>query len=181
MHELEPWKFSNLCFKFGPSFASAQLARALRGFLSRPTCLPPVLAGGSTVKSSSPNKSWSRIPVNSGRATPQPSPADSESLSSRGWGDSQSQPEPSRECFPTNVRFQGLSLAEPTWASGKFKLMSGPVTSWPGPEPRARLDPRRTSDTSQKVPCDVRVGFSDYIPCINHGKHRVMHAGSVVV
>jgi hypothetical protein len=61
-------------FKFGPSFASAQLARALRSFLSR---LPPVLAGGSTVKSSSPNKSWSRIPVNRGR---DPSLADSESL-----------------------------------------------------------------------------------------------------
>jgi hypothetical protein len=47
-------------FKFGPSFASAQLARALRGFLSRPTCLAPVLAGGSTVNSSSQNKSWFR-------------------------------------------------------------------------------------------------------------------------
>jgi hypothetical protein len=79
-HKLEPWKISNLCFKFGPSFASAQLARALRGFLSRPTCLPPVLAGGSTVKSSSPNKSWSRIPVNSGRDASMPSLADSESL-----------------------------------------------------------------------------------------------------
>jgi hypothetical protein len=67
-------------FKFGSSFASAQLARALRGFLSMPTCLPPVLAGGSTVKSSSPNKSWSRIPVNRGRDAPQPSLADSESL-----------------------------------------------------------------------------------------------------
>ena len=30
-------------------------------------------------------------------------------------------------------------------------------------------------------PCDARVGFSGYIPCINHGKHRGMHAGSVVV
>ena len=77
VHELEPWKISNLCFKFGPSFASAQLARALRGFLSRPTCLPPVLAGGSTIKSSLPNKSWSRIPVNRGR---DPSLADLESL-----------------------------------------------------------------------------------------------------
>jgi len=64
-------------FKFGPSFASAQLALALRGFISRPTCLPPVLAGGSTVKSSSPNKSWSRIPVNHCR---DPSLADLESL-----------------------------------------------------------------------------------------------------
>ncbi len=84
MHELEPWKISNLCFKFGPSFASAQLALALRGFLSRPTCLPPVLAGGSTVKSSSPNKSWSRILA-------WQTLSHSGQLSS-GWGDSQSQP-----------------------------------------------------------------------------------------
>ncbi len=63
-----------LTFKFGPSFASAQLARALQSFLSR---LPPVLAGGSTVKSSSPNKSWSRILVN---RCLDPSLADSESL-----------------------------------------------------------------------------------------------------
>ncbi len=71
-HELEPWKISNLCFNFqvwpkfcfGPTFPGA-------------TCLPPVLAGGSTVKSSSPNKSWSSIPVNRGR---DPSLADSESL-----------------------------------------------------------------------------------------------------
>ncbi len=67
-------------FKFGPSFASAQLARALWGFLSRPTCLTPVLAGGSTVKSRVPNKSWSRIPVNCCRDEPLPSLADSESL-----------------------------------------------------------------------------------------------------
>ncbi len=70
-----------MCFL--PSFASAQLALALQGFLSRPTCLPPVLAGGSTVNSSlqlQPNKSWSRIPVNCCRAAPLPSLADSESL-----------------------------------------------------------------------------------------------------
>ncbi len=59
-------------FKFCPSFASAQLARALWGFLSRPTCLPPVLSGGSIINSSSPNKSWSRIQVNRCRAAPLP-------------------------------------------------------------------------------------------------------------
>ncbi len=83
--------------------------------------------------------------------------------------------------FATNVRFQGLSLAEPTWASGKFKSMSRPVTSWPAREPGAQLDPHRTFDTSQQVPCDARVGFSGYIPCINLDNHHGMHAGSVVV
>ncbi len=32
-----------------------------------------------------------------------------------------------------------------------------------GREPGERLDPRLTSDTSQKVPCDASVGFSGYI------------------
>ncbi len=71
------------------------------------------------------------------------------------------------------------AAAQPTWVSGKFKSMSGPVTSWP--EPGARLDPRRTSDTSQKVPCDASVGFSVYIPCNNHRYHHGIYAGSVVV
>ena len=129
-----------------------------------------------------------------------------------------------RECFATNLSlsFQGPSIAEQEWASGKFKLMpgagcaaglapdvrdpgrlrlaasvnrspaphpewvsgkfksmSGPVTSWPGPE--ARRDPRRTSDTSQKVPSDVSGLFSGYIPCINTRYHHGMHAGSVMV
>jgi hypothetical protein len=130
--ELEPKRFSKLCF--GPSFASAQLARALRGFLSRPTCLPPGLAGGPTANSSlqlHPNKSWSRIPVNCGRAraVPRPSLADSarESLSLAAEAtvspslDSDST---GKECLATNLSFQGLSLAEPTWASGKFKSES---------------------------------------------------------
>ena len=168
-------------FKFGPSFASAQLARALRSFLSR---LPPVLAGGSTVKSSSPNKSWSRIPVNRGR---DPSLADSESLRAVQQRLGQQSVLAAglhwqglfHIKFTTNLRFQGLSLAEPTWASGKFKSMSGPVTSWQ--EPGAQLDPRRTSNTSQQVPCDARVGFSGYIPCINQDNHHGMHAGSVAV
>jgi hypothetical protein len=46
------------------SSAQVLLRPNLPGFLSRPTCLPPVLTGGSTVNSSSqlqPNKSWSRI------------------------------------------------------------------------------------------------------------------------
>ena len=166
-HELEPWKISKLCFKFGPSFASAQLARALRGFLSRPTCLPPVLAGGSTVKSSSPNKSWSRTPVNRGR---HPSLADSESLRAVQQRLGQQSVLAAglhwqgvfHIKFATNLRFQGLSLAEPTWASGKFKLKSGPVTSWP--EQGARRDPRRTSETSQKVLCYASVDLIVYIP-----------------
>ncbi len=86
---------------------------------------------------------------------------------SSGWGDSQFRPsldDNGRECFATNLRFQDPSLAEPTWASGKYKSMSWPVTSWA--ELGALLDPRRTSDTSQKVPCDASVGFSGYIPCI---------------
>ena len=71
-----------------------------------------------------------------------------------------------KECFATNLSFQGQSLAEPTWASGKFKsIMSGPVTSWP--EPGAQRDPRRTSDISQKVLCHASVDFIEYIPCIN--------------
>ncbi len=71
-----------------------------------------------------------------------------------------------KECFATNLSFQGPSLAEPTWASGKFKsIMSGPVTSWP--EPGARRDPRRTSNISQKVLCHASVDFTEYVPCIN--------------
>jgi hypothetical protein len=70
-------------------------------------------------------------------------------------------------------------VPQPKWASGKFKSMSGPVTSWQ--EPGARLDPRPTSDASQQVPCDASVGFRAYIPCINHIYHHGMHAGSVVV
>jgi hypothetical protein len=62
---------------------SAQLALALRGVQRRPTCLPPVLAGCSTVNSISQlqlNKSWARIPVNRGRTAPRPSLTDLWSL-----------------------------------------------------------------------------------------------------
>ncbi len=58
---------------------------------------PPVLAGGSTVNSSLQNKSWSRIPVNLGRATPRPAWPLTRSHSgqrSSGWGDSQSESQP---------------------------------------------------------------------------------------
>ena len=54
---------------------------------------------------------------------------------------------------------------QPKWVSGIFKSMSGPVTSWL--EPGALRDPHRTSDTSQKVPCNASVDLSGYIPCIN--------------
>ncbi len=67
-----------------------------------------------------------------------------------------------KECFTTNLSFQGLSLAEPTWASGKFKSKSEPVTSWP--EQGAQRDPRRTSETSQKVLCYASVDLIVYIP-----------------
>jgi hypothetical protein len=74
-------------FCFGPSqsvqiilnFKPTQLARALRIFGHRPTCLQPVLAGGSTVHSGSqlqPNKSRARVPVNHGRAVSRPSLAE---------------------------------------------------------------------------------------------------------
>ena len=114
--ELEPWRISDLCF--GSSIASAQLARALQGFHSRPTCLPPGLAGGSTANSSSqlqPNKSWSRIPVNCGRAVPRPSLADSarESLSLAAEATvSPSLDSTGKECLATNLSFQGLLLSQ---------------------------------------------------------------------
>jgi hypothetical protein len=127
------WENFKLVFQVRPKFASAQLARALWGFLSRPTCLPPVLAGGSIHSTSNsslqlqPNKSWSRIPVKCGRAAPQPSLANSESLRAA----QQQLGRQGKERLATNLSFQGQSLAKPTWASGKFKLiMSGPVMSW---------------------------------------------------
>ena len=80
----------------------------------------------------------------------------------------------SKECFATKLSFQGPSLAEPKWVSGKFKL-----TPWP--EPGALQDLRRTSDTSQQVPGDASVGFRGYIPCIYPRYHHGMHAGSLVV
>ena len=127
-------------------------------------------------------KSWSRIPVNCGRAVPRPSLADSarESLSLAAEATvSPSLDSTGKECLATNLSFQGLSLAEPKWVSGKFKLMSGPVMSWQ--EQGARLDPRPTSNTSQQVLCNASVGFRGYIPCINHRYHHGMHAGSIVV
>ncbi len=57
---------------------------------------------------------------------------------------------------------QSQPCSQPKWVSGKFKSKSGPVTLWP--EQGARRDPRRTSDTSQKVLCDASVDFTDYIP-----------------
>ncbi len=62
-----------------------------------------------------------------------------------------------RECFATNLSFWGPSIAEPKWASWKFKLMSGPVMSWQ--EPWALRDPRRTSDTTWRY-CAQQVSYS---------------------
>ncbi len=61
------------------------------------------------------------------------------------------------------------SASQPTWASGKSKLMSGPVTSWQ--ERGAALDPRWTSlsDTSQKVLHVANIFPSAYI-------HRTIHS-----
>ena len=88
---------------------------------------------------------------------------------------------PAGACF--SVRRRSIAtlqlrspLFQPKWVSGIFKSMSGPVTSWL--EPGALLDPRRTSDTSQKVPCNESSG---YIPCINYVGYQGMYAGSVGV
>ncbi len=80
-HELQTFEIFPGCVS---SSAQVLLLPNL-GFLSRPTCLPPVLAGGSTVNSSSQlqlNKSWSRIPVNCCRAAPRP---DSQSQPGLHW------------------------------------------------------------------------------------------------
>ncbi len=82
-----------------------------------------------------------------------------------------------RRSIATSLQRRG-PVPLPKWVSGKFKSMSGPVTSWP--EPGARLDPRRSSDTSQKVPCDASVELSVYILCNNHRYHHGIYAGSVV-
>ena len=72
------------------------------------------------------------------------------------------------------------SLAvQPNWASGKSKLMSGPVTSWP--ERGAALDPRPTSDVSQKAPCVANVMPSVCRPCFIHIFHPRVHADGVMV
>ena len=63
--------------------------------------------------------------------------------------------------------------------SGKSKLMSGPVTSWP--EQGAARDPRPTSDISQKEPCVGNVFLSVYIPCFIIIYHRRVHAGGLMV
>ena len=70
---------------------------------------------------------------------------------------------PAGACFSVGLRSCARSLlpsraVQPNWASGKFKLMSGPVTSWP--EQGAARDPRPTSDISQKVPCVGNVFLS---------------------
>ena len=63
--------------------------------------------------------------------------------------------------------------------SGKSKLMSGPVTSWP--EQGAARDPRPTSDISQKVPCVGNVFLSVSKPCFIIIYHRRVHAGGLMV
>jgi hypothetical protein len=91
---------------------------------------------------------------------------------------------PAGACFSVGLRSCAILLlpsraVQPNWASGKFKLMSGPVTSWP--EQGAARDPRPTSDISQKEPCVGNVFLSVYIPCFIIIYHRRVHAGGLMV
>jgi hypothetical protein len=133
---------------FRPKFCFGPSCQGASGFLSRPTCLPPVLAGGAIINSSSqllPYKSWSRIPVNCHRAGQRHSLA----WLTRSCSGQRVLPVDftGKEYLATNLSFQAQSLAEPTWASGKFKsesIMSGPVTLWARGGPRSgRLTPDR--------------------------------------
>ncbi len=67
------------------------------------------------------------MPVNRCRAAPRPSLAYSESLSQGSTAAAGATVSPSLDstgkvCFITNLSFQGPSLAEPTWASGKIQV-----------------------------------------------------------
>ena len=93
---------------------------------------------------------------------------------------------PACACFSVGLRSCTILLlpsravpVQPNWASGKSKLMSRPVTSWP--EQGAARDPRPTSDISQKVPCVGNVFLSVYIPCFIIIYHQRVHAGGVMV
>ena len=78
------------------------------------------------------------------------------------------------------------NASHPTWASGKSKLISGPVTSWPErpaagqPAGGAARDPPRTS-TSQKVQEVTPVFSSDYIPCTLNPCYQRVHASGLEV
>ncbi len=134
------WTLKNFKLVFWPKFCFSPSCPGASGFLSRPTCLPPVLAGGSIINSSlqlQRNKLWPGYQwtvTAPGLAVPRLSLADLESLRAASPSDP-SLPVDStgKECLATNLSFQAPSLAEPTWASGKFKsesIMSRPVTLW---------------------------------------------------
>jgi hypothetical protein len=100
------------------------------------------------------------MPVNRCRAAPRLSlpVADSESLSqssaaAAGVIVSPSLDSTCKECFAANELSRSISL----------------------------LVLRRTSDTSQKVPCYTSVDFTVYIPCINQKYYHEMNARSAVV
>ncbi len=98
--------------------------------------------------------------------------ADSESRQARA---SQSQGQwPISQSGGVQSHLTASSTSHATWASGKSKLMSGPVTSWP--ELRAARDPTWTSDTSQKVLHVTNVLSSHYILCTIHAYHQRVHA-----
>ena len=87
-------------------------------------------------------------------------------------------------CFSVGRRSGATSLLPsravlPNLESGKFKLMSGPVTSWP--ERVAARDLRPTSDINQKVPCVGNVLRRVCRPCFMIFYHRRVHAGGVMV
>jgi hypothetical protein len=123
---------SDLCFKFGPSFALAQLAWALWSFLSWPTCLPPVLARGSTINSSSqlqPHKSW--------------------------WSPSPAWTPLARSVLQSTWAFKvHLLLSQHGhWFIQVYHALTrtSDVMARAGREPGALWDRHRTSNTSQKV------------------------------
>jgi hypothetical protein len=102
----------------------AQLAQALLILGTRPTCLQPLLAGGSTVNSSSqlqPNKSQARsarIPVYCCLAATLSHSSGKHSHCWRYTGQSQD----SWERLAANLSFQ--AILQPAWVAGKSKLMS---------------------------------------------------------
>ncbi len=165
-------------------------------FCFGPTCPPagasgfsfqahlPASRAGSTINSSlqlQPNKSWFRISVNCGRAAPRPSLADLGVTPRLGRQSVPAWTPLARSVLQPSWAFKVcLLLSQHEKASGKLKLiMSKPVTSWP--EPGERRVTRRTSNTSQKVPCNASVDFTVYIPCINERYYHEMNTHSIVV
>jgi hypothetical protein len=86
------WQSFALCIGSNLLIKQAHLTQELWTLGSRPTCLQPVLAGGSIVNSSTqlqPYKSLSRIQLKCCRAGPLPSLADWESRRAADWAEQQ--------------------------------------------------------------------------------------------